>query len=105
MDRPWGSGGKLLRSKNHGVISFFHHHGDGAPQWRAWGPPTGPMPVPVHPYSGMGYFRVYIKAVRRAEAIGGFVGDEIVIAMGDVPWTALGDSRLGGGSGRLSDAL
>ena len=68
------------------VVSSFFHHADGAPQWRAWGPPTGPIPVPVRPYSGMRYFRMYIKAVRRPEAIGGFVGDEIVIAMGDVPW-------------------
>ena len=80
---PWmragGSGGEIM-------VSSFFHHGDGAPQWRAWGPPTGPIPVPVRPYSGMRYFRMYINAVRHAEAIGVFVGDEIVIAMGDVPW-------------------
>ena len=71
--------------ENHGVRSFFHH-GDGAPQWRAWGPPTGPIPVPGRPYLGMMYFRMYITVVQRAESIGVFIRDEMMIAMGDVPW-------------------
>ena len=66
------------------MVSSFFHHGDGAPQWRGWGPPTAPIPVPRRPYSGLRFLRMYIKAVQRAEAIGGFVGDEIVIAMGDM---------------------
>ena len=65
------------------VPSFFHHD-DGAPQWRAWGPPTGSLPVRGRPNSGMRYFFMYINVVQRAESIGGFVGDEIVIAMGDM---------------------
>ena len=68
------------------MVSSFFHHGDGAPQWRAWGPPTGPIPVPVRPYSGMRYIRMYIKAERRAKSIGGFIRDEMMIAMGDMPW-------------------
>ena len=67
-------------------VSSFFHHGDGAPQWRAWGPPTGPIPVPVRPYSGIRCFMMYIKAEQRAKSIGGFIGDEFMIAMGDVPW-------------------
>ena len=66
------------------MVSSFFHHGDGAPQWRAWGPPTGSLPVPGRPKSGMRYFCMYINVVQRAESIGGFVGDEIVIAMGDM---------------------
>ena len=66
------------------MVSSFFHHGDGAPQWRAWGPPTGPIPVTGRPYSGMGYFRMYRKAVPLAESIGGFIKDEFMIAMGDM---------------------
>ena len=66
------------------MVSSFLHHGDGAPQWRAWGPPTGPIPVPVRPYSGMRYCMMYIKAERRAKSIGGFIRDEMMIAMGDI---------------------
>ena len=29
---------------------------------------------------------MYIKAEQRAKSIGGFIGDEFMIAMGDVPW-------------------
>ena len=29
---------------------------------------------------------MYIKAEQRAKSIGGFIGDEIMIAMGDMPW-------------------
>ena len=29
---------------------------------------------------------MYIKAEQRAKSIGGFIGDEIMIAMGDVSW-------------------
>ena len=80
---PWmragGSGGEIM-------VSSFFHHGDGAPQWRAWGPPTGPIPVPVRPYSGIRCFMMYIKAEQRAKSIGGFIGDEIMIAVGDVSW-------------------
>ena len=68
------------------MVSSFFHHGDGAPQWRAWGPPTGPIPVPVRPYSGIRCFMMYTKAEQRAKSIGGFIGDEIMIAMGDMPW-------------------
>ena len=68
------------------MVSSFFHHGDGAPQWRAWGPPTGPIPVPVHPYSGIRCFMMYIKAEQRAKSIGGFIRDEMMIAMGAVPW-------------------
>ena len=68
------------------MVSSFFHHADGAPQWRAWGPPTGPIPVPRRPYSGMMYFRMSRKAALLEESIGGFIRDEIMIAMGDVPW-------------------
>ena len=67
------------------MVSSFFHHGDGAPQWRAWGPPTGPIPVPGRPYSRMRYLRMYRKAVPLAESIGGVIRDDIMIAMGDVP--------------------
>ena len=30
------------------------------------------------------YFRMYRKAVQRAESIGGFIRDEIMIALGDM---------------------
>ena len=40
------------------MVSSFFHHDDGAPQWRAWGPPTGPIPVTGRPYSGMRYFSI-----------------------------------------------
>ena len=66
------------------MVSSFCHHGDGAPQWRAWGPPTGPIPVPGRLNSGMRYFSMYINAVQRAVSIEGFVGDKIVVAMGDM---------------------
>ena len=65
------------------MVSSFFHHGDGAPQWRAWGPPTGPIPVPGRPYSGMRYFRMSRKVVPLAESIGGFIRDEFMIAVGD----------------------
>ena len=68
------------------MVSSFFHHGDEAPQWRAWGPPTGPIPVPVRPYSGIRCFMMYINADQRAKSIGGFIGDEIMITMGDVSW-------------------
>ena len=29
---------------------------------------------------------MYIKVEQRAKSIGGFIGDEIMIAMGDVSW-------------------
>ena len=66
------------------MVSSAFHHGDGAPQWRAWGPPTGPIPVPGRLNSGMRYFSMYINAVQREKSIGGFVKDEIMIAMGDM---------------------
>ena len=66
------------------MVSSFFHHGDGAPQWRAWGPPTGPIPVPGRPYSGMMYFRMSKKVVQRAESIGGFIMDDIMITMCDM---------------------
>ena len=66
------------------MVSSFFHHGDGAPQWRGWGPPTAPIPVPRRPYSGLRFLRMYIKAVQRAEAIGGFGGDELVISICDM---------------------
>ena len=66
------------------MVSSFCHHDDGAPQWRAWGPPTGPIPVPGRLNSGMRYFSMYINAVQREKSIGGFVKDEIMIAMGDM---------------------
>ena len=46
------------------------------PSWRlsaplrACGPPTGPIPVPGRPYSGMRYLRMSRKAVPLAESIG-----------------------------------
>ena len=64
MERPNGAGGAHPR--------------------RGWGPPTAPIPVPRRPYSGLRFLRMYIKAVQRAEAIGGFGGDELVIGMGDM---------------------
>ena len=66
------------------MVSSFFHHGDGAPQGRAWGPHTEPIPVPGRPYSGIIYFRMYRKIVQRAESIGSFIRDEIMIAMGDM---------------------
>ena len=66
------------------MVSSFFHHGDGAPQGRAWGPHTGPIQAPKRPYSGIMYFRMYKKVVlQRAESIGSFIRDEIMIAVGD----------------------
>ena len=42
----------------------------------------GPILVPVRPYSDK--VRYDIKAEQRAKSIGGFIGDEFMIAMGDV---------------------
>ena len=66
------------------MVSSFFHHDDGAPQWRAWGPPTGPIPVPGRLKSGMRYVSMYINAVQREKSIGGFVRDEIMIVLGDM---------------------
>ena len=48
---------------------------------------------------------MYIKAEQRAKSIGGFIRDEMMIAMGDVPWIykkvyLVSGSTLNGGVGR-----